>query len=107
MESLWQTLFIMKHHTESEKQSSVSSAKMKAKHKHQYVKAFGQKGGTLYPISFCKICGKIDDLSFGMAERIEGGKYRKLPSDEMRERHNDWKIYPLNDIFQKYLDVNL
>lgn len=86
------------------KESSVSKSKVKSKHKHEYVDCLLVENNR-YPhkATYCKICGKIGDLSFFETEKREDGLYRMLDHDEIFEKYKDLERIQIENIWQKYV----
>ena len=89
------------------KQSSVSKSKEKSKHKHQYVDCLLiEDNGYPHKATYCKICGKIGDLSFFEKEQTKDGYFRILDTDEVFDKHKDLENIYIDDIWQKYVVID-
>lgn len=87
------------------KNSSTSNANEKSDHKHEYVdclfieKTFPHKG------TYCKLCGKIGDLSFFETTKTEDGYRLVLEAEEVFEKYKDLEQIHVDSIWQKYIPV--
>ena len=89
------------------KESSTSNSKVKSKHKHEYVDClFVDKSNTPHKGTYCKICGKIGDLSFFESDKTENGCYRVLDHDEVFEMYKNLEQIHIEDIFQRYVTLS-
>ena len=90
------------------KESSTSKAKSKSKHKHEYVECLLITGSDKRPhrASYCKICGKIDNVAFFETEKTEYETYRVLDADEVLERYKDLEKIYVDGIWQKYVPIS-
>ena len=87
------------------KESSKSNAKKKTGHKHIYTPCLFVKDNHPYASEYCTICGKVGETKFFQAEKIAGGYYRILESEEIYQRyHNLAQIY-VENMFPKYVPV--
>ena len=87
------------------KESSVSKSKEKSDHKHEYVDCLFiiNKDNRPHKGIYCKICGKVRDISFFELENFESGFWRILDTDEVFEKYKDLEKIYIEDIFQKYV----
>ena len=88
------------------KQSSISKSSTKSKHKHEYKEVLLIHNDSPHLATVCKICGKIGDLHFFEAEPYRDGMWRQLDSDEVCEKYNDLEKIVIEDIWQKYVQIN-
>lgn len=98
------------------KESSVSKSKMKAKHKHDYSCECLLKQRILYysgktewcyaKVTYCSICGKIQNYHFGEAIETENGLYRMLTKEEFLEKYKNLEVVETNEFFKlKYIPI--
>lgn len=90
------------------KESSTSKAKNKSKHKHEYVECLLITGSDKRPhrSTYCKICGKIDNINFFETEKTEYGTYRGLDADEVYEKYKDLEKIYIDSIWRKYVSIS-
>ena len=90
------------------KESSVSKSKEKSNHKHEYVDCLFiiNKDNRPHKGTYCRICGKIGDISFFELEEFESRFWRLLDTDEIFEKYKDLEKIYIEDIFQKYVVLN-
>ena len=88
------------------KQSSTSKSSTKSKHKHEYKEVLLIHNDRPHWTTVCKICGKIGDLHFFEAEKVEQGYYRSLGSDEVYEKYKDLENIVVEDIWQKFVPIS-
>ena len=74
------------------KQSSTSKSSTKSKHKHEYKEVLLIHNARPHLATVCKICGKIGDLHFF--------------EDEVFEKYKDLENIVIEDIWQKYVQIN-
>lgn len=89
------------------KESSTSKSKVKSKHKHKYMDCLLIVSEKKRPhkATYCKICGKIGDVSFFDTVHCENGYRRMLDIDEVFEKYKDLEQFNIDDIWQKYVAI--
>lgn len=86
------------------KKLSVSKSKEKSKHRHKYIDCLLiEDDGKPHKATYCKICGKIGDIKFCEIEKTDYGTYRRLNSEKILEKYNEFPQIYVKDIFQKYV----
>ena len=88
------------------KESSVSKSKEKSDHKHEYVDCLFIKDDYPQKGTYCKICGKIGDISFFELEEFESGFFRILDAGEVFKKYKDLEKIYIEGVFQKYVVLN-
>lgn len=107
-----------------QKESNVSKAHKKSKHKHQYAECLIQYNFNQYNLnklmtklmSYCTICGKIgdkfkDDKSIvkDFSRKVNtnyGTCYRVISDEELYERyHNKMPVFFVEDIWGGYVNL--
>lgn len=90
------------------RKSSISKSKEKSKHKHEYVDCLLiEDNKKPYKAMYCKICGKVYNVKFSETEKTDHGTYRMLNSEEIFEKYRNLPQKYVQDIFQKYVSVNV
>lgn len=56
--------------------------------------------------SYCKICGKIDNVAFFETEKTEYGTYRVLHAEEVYKKYKDLEKIHIDGIWQKYVPIS-
>ena len=92
---------IPKH--KKKKASSVSSARLKAKHKHEYGECLLSLKGEPRMATYCKICGKIGNVKHFDFARTESGYHRMLTKEEIYRKYRKLEIFEVEDFWQKYI----
>ena len=89
------------------KESTTSKSNKKAKHKHEYIECLviDKKYNHPHRASYCKICGKIYNISFFESEKNESGYYRVLKKEEILEKYKHLEVFYINDTFDKYIPI--
>lgn len=89
------------------KESNVSKAKRKSKHKHEYIDCLLiDKDDKPHKAKYCKICGKIDDIKFFEAKKLENNKYLVLEDEEIFNKYKDLEKFYVNSLLNKYVILN-
>ena len=86
------------------KSPSVSDARLKAKHKHEYKECLISFKGEPRMASYCKICGKIGNVKHFDFVRTESGHCRTLRADEIYRKYRKLEIFEVEDFWQKYIN---
>lgn len=86
------------------KKSSVSSASKKSKHKHIYKDCLLITENNPHKAQYCTICGKIGNIEFFEAEKVNGG-YRMLMDTEIYDKYKNVIKFEVESIFQKYVVI--
>lgn len=60
-----------------------------------------------YLAEYCEICGRVQRVQFGLADRLNNGCYRMLSPEEIHQRHTDLPVFQIENIFSKHLHINL
>ena len=89
------------------KQSSTSRSTNKSKHKHQYKEVLFVKENRPHRGKYCTICGKIGHMNFFETEPTEQMYYRVLDSDEVYEKYKHLEQKRIEDVFQKFVSVEV
>ena len=92
------------------KDSNVSKANMKSKHKHIYREALIDelKYGIVGIGTYCEICGKLDNLIIprDIIESDYGVKYRALTKEEIRVRYSHLPHFTIDNWYKtKYVNL--
>ena len=86
--------------------SSTSKSSNKSKHKHEYTECLFIEKGHPHRGTYCTICGKIGDIHFFEAERLDNGMYRQLEYDEVYKLYKHLEQVQIDDVFQKFVPVS-
>ena len=98
---------IPKH--KKKKESSTSKSDRKSKHKHEYIDCLLIDENMKHPYKseYCKICGKIGNVSFFGTRRDEETGYMIMLSDEeMFEKYKHLEQFRVGSVFRdKYVSI--
>ena len=90
---------------QKKKQSSISKARTKSRHKHLYKEClFVNKKGRYEKGKYCTICGKVGERTLE-TERITGNTYRKLADREIYETYEHLEKVEIEETIPKYLPI--
>jgi len=87
------------------KPSSTSKARAKSDHKHEYVDVLFVENGHPHKGSYCKLCGKIENIHFFETVKCEFG-FRVLDKDEVFEKFKELEQIQIENIWQSYVPVS-
>ena len=85
---------ISKHR--KKKESSTSKSKTKSKHKHEFIDCMLIENGKPHKATYCRICGKIDDVIF----------LWNMSDEEIFEKYKDLDQFEVDSIWQKFVPVS-
>ena len=88
------------------KHSSTSKSSNKSKHKHEYIECLFIHNEHPHRGTYCKLCGKIGDMHFFEAEKLDDGMWRQLDYDEVFAIYKHLEQIGIADIFQKYIPMS-
>ena len=77
------------------KKSSTSKSNTKSKHKHEYVDCLLIENSKPYKATYCKICGKIDNVFF----------LWNMSDDEILEKYKNLEQFEVDSIWQKFIQI--
>lgn len=89
------------------KESNISKSKRKSKHKHEYKDCLLiDKDKNPHKAKYCKICGKIYDVSFFETEKLENGRYLVLSNKKIFEKYKNLEQFYVDNIFDEYVGIS-